>query len=57
MATEVVAVGRTATRRRAAGAAGDAIFQALTFAFAVFVLLILGGFIVSLVEGALPALL
>ena len=47
---------RAAIRRRAMGGAGDAIFRTLTFAFAVFVLLILGGIIVSLVEGALPAL-
>jgi phosphate transport system permease protein len=47
---------RATTRRRAGGQAGDAIFRALTFGFAVFVLLILGGIIVSLVEGALPAL-
>jgi phosphate transport system permease protein len=56
VATEAVAVARAATRRRAMGGAGDAIFRALTFAFAVFVLLILGGIIVSLIEGALPAL-
>ena len=56
MATEVVGVPRATTRRRPGGRAGDAIFRALTFGFAVFVLLILGGIIVSLVEGALPAL-
>jgi phosphate transport system permease protein len=56
VASELVAVARATTRRRAMGGPGDAIFRALTFSFAVFVLLILGGIIVSLVEGALPAL-
>jgi phosphate transport system permease protein len=35
---------------------GDALFRALTLGFAVFVLIILGGVIVALVDGALPAL-
>ena len=56
MTAEVGSVPPAATRRRAPSRTGDAIFQVLTFAFAVFVLLILGGIIVSLVEGALPAL-
>jgi len=55
--TEVVAVPRvTTTRRRPAGGTGDAIFRALTFLFALFVLLILCGVMASLVEGAIPAL-
>jgi phosphate transport system permease protein len=56
VATEVAAVPRAPARRRATGGAGDAIFRALTFTFALLVLLILGGIIVSLVDGALPAL-
>ena len=45
--------GAKATRT---GAVGDAVFRALTFLFALLVLLILGGVIVSLVAGAWPAL-
>ena len=56
MATEVVAVSRTTMRRGEAGGIGDPIFRTLTFGFALLVLLILGGVIVSLVDGALPAL-
>ena len=56
MATETIVLPRTENRRRAAGGAGDAVFRALTFLFAVLVLLILCGVIVSLVDGALPAL-
>ncbi len=41
------------TRR---GVLGDAAFHGLTLLFAVLVLLILGGVIVTLVAGALPAL-
>jgi phosphate transport system permease protein len=44
-----------ARRTRRTGT-GDAVFRALTFLFAVLVLVILGGVIVSLVEGALPAI-
>jgi phosphate transport system permease protein len=43
-------------RRRPAGHAGDAVFYGLTVLFAVLVLAILGGVIVSLIYGALPAL-
>jgi len=43
-------------RRGEAGGIGDPIFRTLTFGFALLVLLILGGVIVSLVDGALPAL-
>jgi len=38
-----------------AGAIGDSLFRSLTFLFALLVLLILGGVIVALIEGALPA--
>ena len=56
MATEAVAVSRTTAQRGVAAGVGDPIFRALTFAFALLVLLILGGVIISLVDGALPAL-
>ncbi len=57
MTTEVVAGPRGArTRGGPAGGTGDAIFRALTFLFALFVLLILCGVMASLVEGAIPAL-
>jgi phosphate transport system permease protein len=52
----MVAIQEAASRRRPAGGAGDAIFHGLTVAFAVLVLMILGGVIVSLVYGAWPAL-
>jgi len=45
-------LARVARRYRA----GDTAFRLLTLAFALFVLLILGGVMVSLVDGALPAL-
>jgi phosphate transport system permease protein len=54
--TEMVAIHGAPARRRPAGGAGDAIFHGLTVLFAVLVLMILGGVIVSLVYGALPAL-
>ena len=38
------------------GSIGDTVFRTLTFLFALLVLLILGGVIVALVEGAVPAL-
>ena len=56
MAAEIALVGRLAAQRGRAGAIGDVVFRALTFLFALIVLLILGGVIVALVEGALPAL-
>ena len=56
MAAEIALVGRLAAQRGRAGAIGDVVFRALTFLFALLVLLILGGVIVALVEGALPAL-
>ena len=51
-----IAIGR---RRRPAGrhgALGDAVFRALTLAFAVLVLVVLAGVLISLVVGAMPAL-
>jgi phosphate transport system permease protein len=54
--TEMVAMRETGAQRRPAGTAGDAIFRGLTVFFAVLVLAILGGVIVSLIYGALPAL-
>jgi phosphate transport system permease protein len=52
----MVALPQAAARRRSAGGMGDAIFHGLTALFAVLVLMILGGVIVSLVYGAWPAL-
>jgi len=51
----MVAIPQPAARRRPAGSAGDTVFHGLTIVFAVLVLLILGGVIVSLGYGALPA--
>ncbi len=56
MAADIALVGRSAARRGRAGSIGDALFRALTFFFALLVLLILGGVIVALIDGALPAL-
>jgi phosphate transport system permease protein len=56
VAAQIALVGQSMTRRGRAGAIGDGVFRALTFLFALLVLLILGGVIVALVEGALPAL-
>jgi len=56
VAADIALVGRSAAQRGRAGAIGDVVFRALTFLFALIVLLILGGVIVALVEGALPAL-
>jgi phosphate transport system permease protein len=53
---EVVAIPERRPRRRPAGHAGDPIFHGLTVLFALIVLVILGGVMVSLVYGALPAL-
>jgi phosphate transport system permease protein len=55
VAADIAVVHRTAVRGRA-GAIGDLVFRNLTFFFALLVLLILGGVIVALVEGAIPAL-
>jgi phosphate transport system permease protein len=51
-----VALPRVAATKSGAGALGDLIFRNLTFLFALLVLLILGGVIVALVAGSLPAL-
>jgi phosphate transport system permease protein len=56
VAADIALVQRIAERGRNAGAIGDAVFRALTFGFALLVLLILGGVIVALIDGALPAL-
>ena len=56
MTADIALFGRIAARRRRAGSIGDVVFRALTFLFALLVLLILGGVIVSLITGALPAL-
>jgi phosphate transport system permease protein len=56
VAAETAVVARMAARKGRVGAAGDAIFRTLTFLFALLVLLILGGVIVSLIDGSLPAL-
>jgi phosphate transport system permease protein len=51
-----IALPRVSESKSRHGAAGDFIFRHLTFFFALLVLLILGGVIVALVEGAVPAL-
>jgi phosphate transport system permease protein len=53
--TETVAIPKTAARRGPAGGIGDAIFHGLTVLFALIVLLVLGGVIVSLVSGGFLA--
>jgi phosphate transport system permease protein len=56
VAADIALLGRSAAQRQRAGSIGDAIFRTLTFLFALLVLLILGGVIVALVQGAIPAL-
>jgi phosphate transport system permease protein len=51
-----VALPRLSAAKSRRGVVGDFAFRNLTFFFALFVLLILGGVIVALVEGAVPAL-
>jgi phosphate transport system permease protein len=51
-----IALPRVAAGKGRGGAVGDLLFRHLTFLFALLVLLILGGVIVALVDGALPAL-
>jgi phosphate transport system permease protein len=51
-----IALPRVAAAKSRAGASGDFIFRFLTFFFALLVLLILGGVIVALVDGSVPAL-
>ena len=55
MAADTAVVGRLATSGRRGGVVGDVVFRSLTFLFALLVLLILGGVIVALIEGAVPA--
>ena len=52
---ETAIVDRIAASGRRGGVIGDVLFRSLTFLFALLVLLILGGVIVALIEGALPA--
>src|SRR5690242_12484082 len=52
---ETAAIERVGSSGRRGGVIGDAVFQSLTFLFALLVLLILGGVIVALIDGALPA--
>src|SRR3954447_13020924 len=47
-------VDRVAASGRRGGVIGDVVFRSLTFLFALLVLLILGGVIVALIDGALP---
>ena len=55
MAAETAVVGRVGVSGRRGGVIGDVVFRSLTFLFALLVLLILGGVIVALIDGALPA--
>jgi phosphate transport system permease protein len=54
--TEIATISRLTARRPRVAGTGDGVFRGLTFLFAVFVLAILCGVIVSLIDGALPAL-
>jgi phosphate transport system permease protein len=56
VAAETVIGERVAASGRRGGVIGDVAFRSLTFLFALLVLLILGGVIVALIDGALPAL-
>jgi phosphate transport system permease protein len=51
-----IALHRVSTGKSRHGTAGDFVFRYLTIFFALLVLLILGGVIVALIEGAIPAL-
>jgi len=53
---ETAGIARIGEHKGRAGAIGDGVFRALTFFFALVVLLILGGVMVSLIAGAWPAL-
>ena len=55
MAADTAVVGRLAASGRRGGVVGDVVFRSLAFLFALLVLLILGGVIVALIAGALPA--
>jgi phosphate transport system permease protein len=54
MAAETAAVERVGASGHRGGVIGDFVFRSLTFLFALLVLLILGGVIVALIDGALP---
>ena len=54
MAAETAVGERVAASGRRGGVIGDVVFRSLTFVFALLVLLILGGVIVALIDGALP---
>jgi phosphate transport system permease protein len=54
MAAETAAIERVGASGRRGGGIGDVVFRSLTFLFALLVLLILGGVIVALIDGALP---
>jgi len=54
MAAETAAVERVGASGPRGGVIGDVVFRSLTFLFALLVLLILGGVIVALIDGALP---
>jgi phosphate transport system permease protein len=56
VAVETAVVQRVPAAGGRAGAIGDTVFRSLTFVFALLVLLILGGVIFALIDGALPAL-
>jgi phosphate transport system permease protein len=51
-----IALPRISAAKSRFGAIGDLVFRNLTFLFAFLVLLILGGVIVALIDGAIPAL-
>jgi phosphate transport system permease protein len=55
VAADTAVVGRLAASGRRWGVVGDVVFRSLAFLFALLVLLILGGVIVALIAGALPA--
>jgi phosphate transport system permease protein len=55
VAADTAVVGRLAASGRRGGVVGDVVFRSLVFLFALLVLLILGGVIVALIAGALPA--
>jgi phosphate transport system permease protein len=55
VAADTAVVGRLAAWGRRGGVVGDVVFRSLAFLFALLVLLILGGVIVALIAGALPA--
>jgi phosphate transport system permease protein len=55
VAADTAVVGRLAASGRRGGVVGDVVFRSLAFLFALLVLLILGGVIVALIAGALPA--